>query len=335
MGKLIPLARANELTGVLHRELFDDPPPDVTNAVDLVRWKAYREAYKRAQNLEEFTPFPLQLDFEITSQCNLKCSFCTHGHATVAKRTLTFEQFSRAIQEGQRWGLCSIKLNYINEPLLVRDIASYVRYAKSHGVLNVYFATNGVLLNERIREELIDAGTSKIMISLDATTPATFEAMRNSKQFDLIVRNIHALLDLRSRRGVSYPLVRVNFLKTPVNIHEAEAFVAQWSNVADAIGMQDQVGLPGIENNLLVDNQYLDHDDFRCAFPFKLLVIDSAGNILPCCTFSGREMPLGHVDEVTLEQAWNSPRMKELKLSHQQRRWAENPVCKNCIKGCS
>jgi radical SAM protein with 4Fe4S-binding SPASM domain len=331
----IPIAQPNELTGVVHRDRFDDLPGDVTDPIDIQRWINFRAAYHRAQNLEEFTPFPLQLDFELTSQCNLRCAFCIHGHETVQKRELTFERFARAIDEGQKHGLCSIKLNYINEPLLIKDFAQYVKYAKAHGVLNIYFATNGVLLNERIREELIEARVSKIMISLDATTAETFEVMRRSTQFELIVRNIHALLARRNALGLTYPIVRVNFLKTPLNIHEAETFVAQWTNVADMIGLQDQVGLPGVENNLLLDEKYVDHSAFRCSFPFKMLVIDSAGHILPCCTFSGREMPLGHVDDMTLAEAWKSPTMLALKTSHQQGTWMSNSVCLNCVTGCA
>jgi radical SAM protein with 4Fe4S-binding SPASM domain len=330
---MIPLTRNNELTGITSRDRFDECPGDVIDPVGKSRWAAFRVAYHKAQALEEFTPFPLQLDFELTSQCNLKCSFCIHGQETIAKRELTFERFARAIDEGQRYGLCSVKLNYINEPLLTRNIEDYIRYAKSHGVLNVYFATNGILLTERIRDMLIDASVSKIMVSLDATTSETFEKMRHSKQFNLIVHNVIALIQRRNALGLTWPLVRVNFVKTPLNIHEAEAFDAAWRTVADMVGFQEQVGLPGADNTLFLEAG--DHSTFRCSFPFKMLVIDSAGHILPCCTFSGREMPLGHVDDVTLADAWNGDAMRALKLSHQQNAWRSNAVCVRCVRGCA
>lgn len=328
----VPPTRSNELTGITNRDRFDSLPGDVTDPVDVARWAAFRTAYHRAQTLEDIqTPFPLQLDFELTSQCNLKCSFCLHGQEVVQKRTLTFERFARAIDEGQQHGLCSVKLNYINEPLLMRDIEKYIRYAKDHGVLNVYFATNGILLNARTCDMLIDAGTSKIMISLDAVTSEIFEKMRHSTQFDLIVGNVLALIARRNELRRTWPLVRVNFVKTPLNIHEADAFAAKWQEVADMVGFQEQVGLPGSDNALFLDNS---PEAFRCSFPFKMLVVDSAGHILPCCTFSGREMPLGHVDDLSLADAWNSSAMRALKLSHQQGRWTTNSVCVTCIKGC-
>ena len=49
-------------------------------------------------------------------------------------------------------GLKAIKLNYLNQPLLRKDLERFITYAKKAGVLDVYFSSNGLLLNEnRIR----------------------------------------------------------------------------------------------------------------------------------------------------------------------------------------
>ena len=318
------LPRPNELTAVVSRNLFDELPGGV-DPLYTARWDEFRSRYHAAARLEYVPLFPLQIDFELNSTCQMKCSFCLHGHTKVPKRSLTFEQFCKVIDEGSCYGLCSIKLNYINEPLLNKDLARYVEYAKSKGVLNVYFATNGLLLTEEMSQQLIDAQVSKIMISLDATTPATFMKMRGSKHFDRIVGNIQRLLELRTE---GYPLVRVNFLQTPVNAHEADEFIEQWTGIDDMIGFQQCVGLPGVEYG------ELEHDEeFRCAFPYKLVAIDSAGNILPCCTFSGREMPLGHIDDMRIIDAWKSERMQELRAIHRFGRYAENPACAGCVNG--
>jgi radical SAM protein with 4Fe4S-binding SPASM domain len=333
----VPLvSRDNELTAVLRRDLFDVCPGDVTSAVDVQRWHTFRAAYHQAQHLNAQEAWPLQVDFELNSTCNLTCTFCIHGQQTVEKRVLPREVFERVVLEGEQHGLCSIKLNYINEPLLVRDLPDCIRFAKAHGVLNVYFATNGVLLSERMANALIDAGLSKVMVSLDATTSATFAIMRQSTQFDLILRNIDTFLRVRAQRNVTWPLLRVNFLKTPLNIHEADAFVSYWTGRADAIGLQDEVGMPGVENELTSVDAALfrEHAQFGCAFPFKLVVIDSAGQILPCCTFSGRSMPIGHTDTDTVATAWNSPKMLALRALHARYAYAENPICRHCVGSC-
>lgn len=316
--------RTNELTAVSMREKFDQVPGGVTNPSDIKRWHEFRDMYHRAQRLEDVGDFPLQIDFELNSTCQMKCGFCVHGHEKVKKQELGFDRFKRVIDEGARYGLCSIKLNYINEPLLLKDLTRYIDYARSKGVLNVYFATNGLLLTEEMSRKLIDAKVSKVMISLDATTSATFERMRHSDRFSTIITNVLKLINLRDDTGVDYPLVRVNFLKTEINAHEADAFLEQWAGVADMVGYQEQVNRPGATD-------VKSSKSFKCAFPFKLVTVDSSGHILPCCTFEGREMPLGHIDSMTIHEAWNSSKRFTLKTMHRFGRGAENPHCKHCI----
>jgi radical SAM protein with 4Fe4S-binding SPASM domain len=302
---------------------FEQPP---NNTGEVARWLDFREAYHLAQDELTCGDFPLQIDFELNSTCQMKCAFCTHGHQKVEKRDLGWDRFRRVIDEGAERGLCSVKLNYINEPLLNRNLTDYIRYAHSMGVLNTYFATNGLLLSEKVGQSLIDAGLSKIMISLDATTPATFLKARRSPYFEKIVSNIQRFLTLRGPNG--WPKVRVNFLETPINAHESEAFMKSWKGVADMLGFQRLVGVPGHEGGQLAD------DDFRCGTPFKLCVVDSGGNILPCCAFGGREMPLGHVDTHSIHEAWNGEKMQSLRKLHRRGGYRENPICKHCASDC-
>jgi len=316
--------RPHELTAVQRRELFDALPGGCAES-DRPRWEEFRKRYHAAAGLVP-PDFPLQIDFELNSTCQMKCGFCLHGHSRVKKRELSFAAFRRAIDEGAEHGLCSIKLNYINEPLLRKDLPRFVEYARSRGVLNVYFATNGLLLDEAMARRLIDCRVSKIMISLDAATPETFMAMRQSLHFERIVANIRRLIELRD----TWPLVRVNFLQTEVNAHEADAFIDQWSGLADMLGFQTQVGLPGVEYDLLASP-----DDFACAFPFKLVVIDCDGYILPCCTFSGREMPIGHIEQDSIADAWHGDEMTRLRAIHAAGRYADNPICAHCVGSCA
>lgn len=324
-------ARANELTSVSSRDIFESPPWTVKTDTDLKRWSAFRSSYHDAQGLKFSGPFPLQVDFELSSSCQLRCAFCLHGMERVPRRDLDRGLLYRILDECGEHGLVSIKLNYINEPLLAPDLEDVIRYARSRGVLNTYFATNGAALTEERSRALIDAGVSKIMVSLDATTSETFMAARRSRAFDVIEANIHRFLRVRDEMTPgSGPRLRVNFLRTSINAHEADEFMHRWSAVADAVGYQQQVALPGIDSEQLgrVD------EEFGCSFPFKQLVVESRGMILPCCTFSGREMPIGSANSMTLAEAWRSAAAQELRALHARRGYRENPNCLHCINGC-
>lgn len=323
--------RPHELTAVVNRDLMDLYPGDPDNAVDVARWKVFRQAYHAAQRLDGLAPFPLQLDFELNSTCQLRCGFCLHGQTHVKKEILPYEDYCRVIEEGQRFGLCSIKLNYINEPLLLPDFPRYLRFAREHGILNMYFATNGLLLDGDRARALIDEGVSKVMISLDAATPETFQIMRSSKEFDRVTQNIRDFIALRNSLGRRFPLVRVNFVQTKKNIHELDQFVKQWEGLVDMFGFQRQVQLPDREDDLLPAPITDDPAGFRCSFPFKLMVIDARGDILPCCTFSARPMALGNIRAMSIKQAWDSQPIQFLRDTHLKSGYASIPICKHCV----
>ena len=324
--------RQHELTALQNRELFDLFPGSPRHSGDTRRWQEFRMKYHQAQRLEAVNDFPLQLDFELNSTCQMSCAFCLHGSTQVEKSYLSFEQYKNVIKQGAEYGLCSVKLNYINEPLMLDRLPEYIRYAKAHGVLNVYFATNGLLLDKERSMQLIEAGTSKIMISIDAATKETYQAMRSNSGFDRIVANIKNFIALRDSMALRWPLVRVNFVQTPKNIHEIGQFIQQWRGVADAIGFQRQVQLPGQDDDMLPSTCYHE-DDFRCSFPYKLMTIDSNGDILPCCTFSGKPMAIGHVDTMTIKAAWDSKNMRYLRDTHRVADYRHIPRCLHCIGG--
>jgi len=70
---------------------------------------------------------------------------------------------------------------------------------------------------------------------------------------------------------------------------------------------------------------------FRCSFPLKMVVIDSAGSLLPCCTFSGRKLPIGSVADDSIEGAWKSEKMTDLQNMHIENRWRDNDICRHCM----
>ena len=126
----------------------------IRNSVDAQKYDEYREQWAKATSLEEAPDFPIQIDFELNYSCNFTCPMCTwNAESTENKGQQTwfdFEVFKEVIDEGISKGLKSIRLNYINEPLIRRDIIKFIKYARDAGILDIYFSTNGSLLNERV-----------------------------------------------------------------------------------------------------------------------------------------------------------------------------------------
>lgn len=331
--------RESELTANHNADLFDAFPMEDGTDFERERWRDFRKAYHSAHRLEGISKYPLQLDFALNSTCQMKCRFCAFGQEgyIMPKAEFPLEVFKRTMIESEKHGLCSVKLNYINEPLLRRDIPHFVEIARDHGVLNVYFATNGLLLKDDLARCLIDVGVSKIMVSLDAHTEKTFLKMRRSKHFKQIKKNILDFIRLRNSKGLRFPLIRVNFLRTKVNQHEADSFIAYWKDKSDMIGFQTQVQMPGVDDDLIAGHELVTDPraPFRCSFPYKLLTIDYNGQILPCCTFSGRVIPVGNIYYNSIADTWLNNRMKKIRSAHLFGQGRRIPACDHCIGGHS
>jgi len=313
---------------IRNRNLLEECPP----GIDSHAWELFRRNYERAGQFEELDS-PPQLDIELNGGCNMQCPFCLHGYGDKRPDThLPTERYQALINEAVAFGVRGLKLNYINEPMLRTDLERCIAYAKAAGILNVYMVTNGTLLNAKRRASMLDSGITKVFISVDAATSGTYSKQRLSGKFDLVVKNILDFVEERDRQGLKYPLVRVSFLRNALNIHEEEAFREFWQDKVDMLAFQKMNDLPDLDSGLTLNGRVTE-EPRGCTFPFKQLVVDHEGDILPCCKMGGKKLLLGNIDTMTLKAAWNSDKMKDLQLMHKENRWRDNPVCKRCIGG--
>jgi len=68
-------------------------------------------------------------------------------------------------------------LHGIGEPLLNTELSEIISYLKAAGKY-VLFNSNATLLNARWRQALIDSQLDEYRVSLDATTPESYAAVR-------------------------------------------------------------------------------------------------------------------------------------------------------------
>ncbi len=324
--------KTTELTGILGKGEMKK----LSFEIGEDKWKIYREKYDLASNLK-ILDFPIQLDFELNSSCNLRCPMCpisAESPKGKGKKTwFDFEYYKEILNFSVKKGTKAIKLNYINEPLIRNDFIKFIDYAKKIGILDIYFSTNGILLNKKTSTELIKSGLTRIQISIDAITKDTYDKVRPGGNYDKIIKNIEEFLSIKKDLNVQLPLVRVNFVKTSINRHELQKFLDFWNDKVDMIGVQEFVTPTKVENPSLAARSKR-KESFKCSFPFKQLVINNEKKILPCCTFWGEELELQTLKKPEdLLSAWNSRKMQKLREKHLEGKYYEVEQCKKCIDG--
>jgi len=312
---------------------------EVMAAVKGEAFREYRRQWDCAGRFELETPVPLHCDFEFSTGCNLRCSMCPHGMPRQARPAgfdrvsgrFPFELFRKVIDEGVPLGLRAIDLSYYNEPLLRDDLPEFIEYAGSHGILDILCSTNAQLLDAEWTERLLDTPLTRLKVSLDADSSETYAAIRSGGDFGAAVGNLERFIRRKAERGQVLPITRVSFVKTRLNEHELDGFLARWTGLADYVCVQELIEFDEMKVDLTPASRIVNRD-FRCHHPWHQLTFRVDGQALPCCTIWGQQIPVGNVAEQSLAEIWTGPAMKALRRLHREGRYQENPVCHKCAK---
>ncbi|KKQ56613.1 MAG: Molybdopterin cofactor synthesis protein A [Parcubacteria group bacterium GW2011_GWA2_38_13] len=300
----------------------------------------YRKKWQLAGKGKIELEYPLHLNIELMYGCNLRCEFCLlslpanqQKYSAKPGDKIPFEKYCEIVDEGLKHGLCSIALNGYNEPLLQKDIARYVQYARTAGVIDVNLHTNGLLLTDQLAEELIASGLTIIMFSLDAFSPAIYKKIRKSDGYNLAVENVLKFINIRNSMGKILPLVKVSFVKTKVNQNDLDGFIKFWKHRADFITIQTLTSpFVGNKKDKKFEEEYrVDSLQFtKCFEPYQRLMITSDGNVLPCCSHYGLEISLGNIYHESVYQVWNSKHFKEMRCHIGAFDGKQPPPCIKC-----
>jgi len=304
------------------------------------KFKKYRENWHKASNREVLTDFPQFVLLETLYQCNLKCVMC-YKHDDIKSdeldytETLPVEVVERVIDECAEHGCPSISFNNNNEPLLDKKIYQKIAYASKKGILDTMINTNALLLGEEQSRALIEAGLTRLLVSIDAATEKTFGAQRlttkkqASQDFKKIVRNTEKFLEIREKMGRKLPVLRASFVVTRVNESEREQFIDYWIDKADEITFQRYTAPALTEHFLSLYPKNRDEMLFECNQPFERLIVRGDGNVYPCC-YQTMNHPIGSIYNNTLHEIWHGKKMQEYQRIVIDRDWDANENCKTC-----
>ena len=285
-------------------------------------YQEYRRAWKENPINFILRDFPLHLDIESTSACNLKCTFCDKLPVLKSGQLgfIDLSLYKKIIDEGEKYKLCSVKLSYRGEPLLHKNIVEMVAYAKSKGVLDVYFNTNGMLLTESMSEKLIDAGLNRISISIEGTDPLTFEKERVGAKFDVIFDNIKMLTKFKKEKNVSYPKLRIQTVVLPgLNLDEYRDF---WGPRCDEVAAVDYKDADHREKGIVAN--------WACPQLWQRMTIEWGGAVLPCNNDDLRNFSPGNAYDRSIYDCWHDVRLNQMRSLHKRGSSHKISDCDGC-----
>ncbi len=286
-------------------------------------YRKYRRCWEENPKQFILRDMPLHLDIEATSYCNLKCTFCDRqllvdkgmlGSLDMGLFRHILDQFD---EEQKLWG---VKFSYRGEPLLNKNIPEMIRYAKSRGVLDVYFNTNAMLLDEEKCRAIINAGLDRISISIDGIEKRSYEAVRIGADFDVVIKNVETLLRVRDEMGSSIPKIRIQTVKLPGV--DAESYVKKWRPYADEVAMLEYTDESKREIGI--------EAKWACPQLWQRLTIEWDGSVFGCNNDSLRGLYLGNAKERSIYDCWQDSKLMEIRNRHRKGLSHEVEACNGC-----
>lgn len=292
----------------------------------------YRRNWSEYPNKRFISEFPLHLDIETTDLCNLKCPMCPRTIMDTTEKIskhkyITKEEYIYIIDQAVEHGVKSIKLQYLGEPLLHKDIVFQVEYAKKKGILDVMLNTNAVLLTKDMGKKLLEAGLDKLFISFDAVNPKLYEEQRVGTTIGKVIDNIYTFIKLRNEISPR-TFIRLSMVMydDPIWKQQFEAMKVMWDGLVDALGY-------GIfnEKDDTKRFEYDKVDGFVCEQIFQRMFLKCNGNVTICCTDEHDTFNIGDWRKEKLYDLWNSPKYKEIRSNHMNNNYDKYELCRKCF----
>jgi radical SAM protein with 4Fe4S-binding SPASM domain len=288
------------------------------------RFREYRMKWKEWPEKFHAGGFPLFIDIEATSACNLKCTFCatTFRGKAVKKGFISSDAVKRIIDEGINNNLYGIKFNIRGEPLLHPEIHEFVKYAKQKGLIDVYFNTNAMLLTEKIAGKLIDAGLDRLSISFEGITKKIYEKYRVGAEYETVLSNIEKIQSLKEKLRVEHPKIRIQTVMLPEIVSAFEQYKSFWSKIADEVGFLDYKEMKEKKKGI----EY----PWACPQIWQRMAVWWDGTIFPCNHDDDGLLALGNIREISIKDSWQSAGLNKIRDIHRNGMAHTVSACDGC-----
>ncbi len=243
---------------------------------------------------------------------------------------MDFDLYTKIVDDMSGNNVFAMNMNVLGEPLIHKRINDMVKYAKQKGIIDVFFHTNAVLLNEKASRALIESGLDRLVISFDSPYKEKYEAVRINAKYDQVLKNVIRFNQIRSEMGSVGPLTRLNFIKLPgVTEQEITDVIELFKPHIDSIGLLDYVeGDNDVRQTIEVEEGY--KSKFVCSQVLTRLTVYDDGSVLPCCSDYDDELILGNLATQSIQEIWNCDKLNEIRQLHFSGQFYKIPACAKC-----
>ncbi len=289
-------------------------------------YKHYRNLWHDLPKKRELRDYPLQVDIEMSSKCNLRCPMCytttEEFLQKVPSKYFDIDLFKRIIDEiaGKVY---AVRLSYRGEATLNKNFIEAVRYAKNKGIKEVSTLTHGKKMTGKYLDELIDAGIDWITFSVDGMKEDYFE-IRRPLTWEGTLGRLKEIKEKKEKKNLIKPVIKVQGIWPSIKKYPTEYYNTLKQYV-------DLVSYNPLIDYLDNDSDIIYFDNFSCSQLYQRLVIGSDGLAMMCSNDENGDSPVGNAKFQTIYEIWHSDAFNKIRENHNQvDGFKENPACRKC-----
>lgn len=292
-------------------------------------YKEYRRRWHELPKGQTVADFPLHVDIELASICNLKCPMCytitEEFKSKVNTKLMDFELYKRIVDQCAEGGAYSIRLSLRGESFLHPKIIECVKYAKDKGIKEVSTLTNGVRLDESKFKEIMEAGIDWITISFDGLGE-TYEKIRRPAKFDRAVEKIRNYKKIKEDAQRVKPVIKVQTI-FPAIAENPKAYYDVFSPITDMVSSNPLIDY--LQKDGDVQIEYV--DNFSCPQLYQRLVIGADGLVMLCANDEENQHVIGNANFQLVKDIWKGEPMRRAREAHKIHLGVQQySACKKC-----
>jgi len=286
----------------------------------------YRYLWKALPEKREIRSYPLLVDIELASVCNLKCPMCytitDEFKGKVKRGLIEFDLFKKIVDEiaGKVY---AVRLSLRGEPTLHKKFIECIKYAKSAGIQEVSTLSHGGNIELDFFQQLVDAGLDWLTISVDGIGEE-YEKIRKPLKFKDTLRRITQMHKYKQEKGIVHPVIKVQGIWPAIRPNPTEYY-----NIFKPI--TDLVAFNPIIDYLRNDNDIIYEDNFVCPQLYQRVVVGCDGQVMLCSNDEDGKEIIGNAYEQTIHDIWHGDEIAKVRKLHEQNNGYKNiGICKQC-----
>ncbi len=308
-------------------------PPERENIFERYRgegWESeylqYRKDWSAYPAKQYVADYPLLVDLELSTLCNLRCPMCytitEEYKAKVNACLMDFELFKRIVTE-IKGKVPALRLSLRGEPTLHPRFVDCVAFAKQSGIKEVSTLTNGSTLTPEFVAEIVTAGIDWITISVDGLD-GRYESIRRPLKFADTLAKIKQIHAFKKREGLHRPVLKIQAVWPSIK-EDPETFYNTFAPYVDLIAFNPLIDYLGKDEDIVYE------DDFYCCQHYQRLVVGADGRVMMCSNDEEASVVVGDVNRQSIHEIWQGEALNHYRQVHAKKDgFMEVPVCRRC-----